>query len=32
MYNNVQGLSRGAVLERFSACLDENRLFINETT
>ncbi|XP_060548259.1 general transcription factor II-I repeat domain-containing protein 2A-like [Pantherophis guttatus] len=30
MYNNVRGLSRGRVLERFVACLDEIRLFMNE--
>ncbi|KAM3848206.1 general transcription factor II-I repeat domain-containing protein 2A-like [Vipera latastei] len=30
MYNNVRWLSRGRVLERFVACLDEIRLFMNE--
>ncbi|XP_058015002.1 protein FAM200A-like [Ahaetulla prasina] len=30
MYNNVWWLSRGQVLERFVACLDEIRLFMNE--
>ncbi|XP_013358565.1 PREDICTED: general transcription factor II-I repeat domain-containing protein 2A-like isoform X1 [Chinchilla lanigera] len=30
MYNKVQWLSRGRVLERFVACLDEIRLFMNE--
>ncbi|KAG9485345.1 hypothetical protein GDO78_008432 [Eleutherodactylus coqui] len=30
MYNNVQWLSRGRVLERFVVCLDEIRLFMNE--
>lgn len=30
MYNNVRWLSRGRVLERFVACLDEIRLFMND--
>ncbi|XP_026538860.1 general transcription factor II-I repeat domain-containing protein 2A-like [Notechis scutatus] len=30
MYNNVRWLSRGRVLERFVACLNEIRLFMNE--
>ncbi|MBN3284796.1 GTD2B protein, partial [Polyodon spathula] len=30
MYNNVRWLSRGRVLERFVACLDEIRLFMDE--
>ncbi|XP_070599696.1 general transcription factor II-I repeat domain-containing protein 2A-like [Erythrolamprus reginae] len=30
MYNNIWWLSRGQVLERFVACLDEIRLFMNE--
>ncbi|XP_013919890.1 PREDICTED: general transcription factor II-I repeat domain-containing protein 2-like [Thamnophis sirtalis] len=30
MYDNVRWLSRGQVLERFVACLDEIRLFTNE--
>ncbi|XP_032064570.1 SCAN domain-containing protein 3-like [Thamnophis elegans] len=30
MYNNVRWLSKGRVLERFVACLDEIRLFMNE--
>ncbi|XP_070614862.1 general transcription factor II-I repeat domain-containing protein 2A-like [Erythrolamprus reginae] len=30
IYNNVRWLSRGKVLERFVACLDEIRLFMNE--
>ncbi|KAM4048853.1 general transcription factor II-I repeat domain-containing protein 2-like [Anomaloglossus baeobatrachus] len=30
MYNNVRWLSRGQVLERFVACLEEIRLFMNE--
>ncbi|XP_039196835.1 general transcription factor II-I repeat domain-containing protein 2A-like [Crotalus tigris] len=30
MYNNVRWLSRGQILERFVACLDEIRLFMNE--
>ncbi|XP_072282287.1 general transcription factor II-I repeat domain-containing protein 2-like isoform X2 [Pyxicephalus adspersus] len=30
MCNNVRWLSRGRVLERFVACLDEIRLFLNE--
>ncbi|XP_034259776.1 general transcription factor II-I repeat domain-containing protein 2A-like [Pantherophis guttatus] len=30
MNNNVRWLSRGRVLERFVACLDEIRLFMNE--
>lgn len=30
MYNNVRWLSRGRVLERFVACLEEVRLFMNE--
>ena len=30
MYNNVRWLSRGRVLERFVACLNEIRLFMYE--
>ncbi|XP_034262212.1 general transcription factor II-I repeat domain-containing protein 2-like [Pantherophis guttatus] len=30
MYNNIRWLSRGRVLERFVACLEEIRLFMNE--
>ncbi|XP_058027186.1 general transcription factor II-I repeat domain-containing protein 2-like [Ahaetulla prasina] len=30
MYNNVRWMNRGRVLERFVACLDEIRLFMNE--
>ena len=30
MYNNVQWLSRGRVLEKFVACLNEIRLFMYE--
>ncbi|XP_071969601.1 general transcription factor II-I repeat domain-containing protein 2-like [Engystomops pustulosus] len=30
MYNNVRWLSRGRVLERFVACLEEIRLFMHE--
>ncbi|XP_026578977.1 general transcription factor II-I repeat domain-containing protein 2-like [Pseudonaja textilis] len=30
MYSNVRWLSRGRVLERFVACLDEIRLFMND--